>query len=145
MTDRPVREDLFENVLVPIASIEDAEATCDALQPHLQRAGGSATVLHVLEKTEGGIDQVPLEARREDAERMFETLREEYGDRIAEMEMVPGSDVPETIFERAREMDATGIVFMPREANRFVRWLTGDVALALITESPVPVLTLPHE
>ena len=47
------------------------------------------------------------------------------------------------IFEAAVDVEADSIAFVPRTGNRLVRFLTGDIAHSLITETDRPVIALP--
>ncbi|MFC6726081.1 universal stress protein, partial [Halobium palmae] len=57
---------IFDHVLLPVATEDDAEATCAALEPHLERVE-RVTAVHVIEKREGAVDKAPPEKRRSDA------------------------------------------------------------------------------
>jgi len=133
--------DLFERVLLPVADPDDAAASADALADH---EFGSVLAVHVVEKAGGGLDKASVEQREDRAEEMFAAVRERLDDpgRV-DAEVVYGTDVAETIFEAAAEFDATAIVITPRGGSRWVRLLTGDVALSLVTESDRPVVVLP--
>jgi len=137
--------DLFERVLLPVASPEDARATCRALSRHLDDTSSSDIVaVHVIEKAGGAPDKAGVEQRQEYAEKTFATLRDCLGtDRDVETEIRYGTDVAETIFGAAADHDATAIVVTPRGGSRWIRLLTGDVALDIVTESDRPVVVLP--
>lgn len=131
--------ELFERILLPVASREDAVATAHALASH---EVGEITAVHVIEKAGGGIDKASVEQREEEAVEIFRLL-EETLDRPIETDVHYGTDVAETIFEAAERIDATSIVITPRGGSRWIRLLTGDVALELITEADRPVVVLP--
>jgi len=130
--------DVFERVLLPVAGDEDAAATARAAAPHLD---GEIVAVHVVEKAGGAMDKAGVEQREEAAEEAFDVLRETFGD--VETEVRYGTDVADTIFAAADDNDVTSIVVTPRGGSRFVRLLTGDVALELVTESDRPVVVLP--
>jgi nucleotide-binding universal stress UspA family protein len=138
-------ETLFQNVLVPIASSDDADATMRALRPYLRSVDGTVTVLHVIEKAGGAPDKASMEQREEHAEEIFDTARERVVDPEVDFatEIRYGTDVAETIIETAADIGATSIVFTPRGGSHWKRLLTGDVTHSLVTNSTLPVITLP--
>ena len=135
--------DLFERVLLPVASRDDATSSARALRP---RVGDSVVAVHVVEKAGGAVDKASVEQREEEAEHIFEAVHEGLDDdTTVETEIAYGTDVAETIFDVAAEVDATSIVFTPRGGSRWVQLLTGDVALDLITGTDRPVVVLPDQ
>ena len=137
--------DLFETVVLPVASAEDARTTCAGAATHLRRTGGRAVVVHVIEKAGGAPDKASVEQREEGAEELFAAAREacDAAEITVETRLEYGTDVPETIFSVADDVDASAIAFTPRGGSRWVRLLSGDVANALINESERPVVALP--
>jgi len=133
-----------DTVVVPLASETDAERTAAALAEHLPE-GTRVVAVHVVEKAGGAPDKASVEQREERAERIFEIVRERLadGDRDVETEIYYGTDVAETVFAAAEDVDADVVVFSPREAGRLSRLLSGDTALDLITAGDRPVLVLP--
>jgi nucleotide-binding universal stress UspA family protein len=140
-----VTDSLFERVLLPVADDEDARTTCRAVRPHLEAAGGRAVAVHVIEKAGGAPDKASVEQREINAEEIFDVVRETLSGVDVGTEITYGTDVAEAIFAAAAEVDATAIVFTPRSGSRWIRLLTGDVALDLITETDRPVVVLPDE
>lgn len=135
--------DLFERVLLPVASPDDATASARALQP---RVGDSVVAVHVVEKAGGAVDKTSVEQREEEAAHIFEAIHAELDDHTTvETEITYGTDVAETIFDVADEVGATSIVFTPRGGSRWIQLLTGDVALDLITGTDRPVVVLPDQ
>jgi nucleotide-binding universal stress UspA family protein len=135
--------DIFDRVLLPVASQEDGRTTARAFDSYGADADRVVAV-HVIEKAGGAPDKASVEQREEEAERIFAIVREELGDSI-ETEIAYGTDVAETIFDVADEMEATAIAFTPRGGSRWVQLLTGDVALDLITDTDRPVVVLPDD
>ncbi|SEN05366.1 Nucleotide-binding universal stress protein, UspA family [Halorientalis persicus] len=135
--------DIFERVLLPVASTEDGRTTAQAFAPYAADSDHVVAV-NVIEKAGGAPDKASVEQREQEAEKIFAIVQEELGDGI-ETEIAYGTDVAETIFEVADEMEATAIVFTPRGGSRWVQLLTGDVALDLITETDRPVIVLPDD
>lgn len=135
---------LLEDVLVPVASEADARASCDAIRPYASDVD-RVTALHVIEKAGGAIDKAPMEKRRAEATDFLSTVETELGESIAvETEIGYGTDVVETIFDRALAIGVESVVFCPRGGSRIVRLLTGDTATGLVTDPPVPVVSLPN-
>lgn len=137
-------ESLFERVIIPVASETDAERARETILPYLADVGGAATVVHVVKRSESGVDPSPPSFQEEDAERLFELVGRGHDDIVAETRTVHGTNIAEAIFDVARETGATAIVFSPSERSLLVRLLTGDVARALVTDPDVPVLSLPR-
>ena len=133
--------ELFDRILLPVASRNDARATAAALAGH---EFDEIVAVHVIEKAGGAIDKAGVEQRELEAEEIFDDLRESL-DQPIETEIRYGTDVAETIFDAAHDVGATSIVITPRGGSRWIRLLTGDVALSLITESDLPVVVLPDD
>lgn len=138
---------LFNDVLVPVASENDARVTMRALLPYLESAGGAATLVNVVEKAGGAPDKASVQQREEHAIEIFNAAREVASDSFVKVDsdIVYGTDVAQTIIETASDRDMSAIVFTPRKGNRWLRLLTGDVALSLVTESGLPVIALPDD
>ena len=137
---------LLETVLVPIASEDDAEQTCEAILGELGDDRAAIHVVHVIEKAGGAPDKASVAQREERAERIFEIVESTLAGTatVLETEILYGTDVAATILDRARELEATSIVFTPRGASRWMRLLTGDVAQKLLTNADRPLVILPR-
>jgi nucleotide-binding universal stress UspA family protein len=134
---------LVEHVLIPVATDEDAEATCAALEPYLDGVE-RVTAVHVIEKAGGAVDKAPLAKRREDAAEILALVDARLGGTVAvDTKTAYGTDVVETLFETAADIGATAIVFRPRGGSRILRLLTGDTASRLVIDSDIPVISLP--
>ncbi len=139
---------LTSRILVPVANEEDATRTCEAIAEHLSDEADTTDVVafHVIEKAGGAPDKAPLPAREEQAERIFkivESYSQTFGYTV-ETRLVFGTDVLESILDGAVEADATSILFVPRPSGRLTRLLTGNLSSQLVSEAPVPVITLPQ-
>ena len=132
-------------ILVPVADPNDGERTAAALAPHLARSS-TVLVVNVIEKAGGAPDKASVEQREEYAREIFERARGPLEERAGSVEtaILFGTDVVETIFDAAVERDVDAVVFEPREGNRFVELLTGDVARRLVKRASVPVVALPR-
>lgn len=139
-------DSLLSHVIVPVASVADARATASAVVPRLERAGGRATVVNVIEKAGGAPDKASVEQRELEAEKMFDAIQDTFHEAGVplESEILYGTDVVEAVEEAALERDATAIVFTPRGGNRWIQLLAGDVAKRLVEDSSLPVIAL-HE
>lgn len=131
---------LFDRIVVPVADPDDAASTINALGTYLDE-DSHVVAVYVVEKAGGAPDKASVEQREDHAEETFATVRDHLPD--AETEILYGTDVPAAIFRAAADNDATAIVFSPRGGSRWIRLLTGDVALSLVTDTDRPVVVLP--
>lgn len=131
-------------VLVPVADPVDGEATGEQLTDYVG-PNGRVIVVHVIEKS-GGIDEAPAAQREEYAAEIFDAARRPLEDAgiAVETDLLSGDDIVETIFDAAADRRVDAVAFHPRESNRFVELLTGDLARALIKDASVPVVALPQ-
>jgi len=134
-------ESLLSNVLIPVASEEDAATTMRAVLPRLDPEDAKGTLLFVVEKAGGALDKASVEQQESYATDVFEAAADVVTDanRSAafDSEVAYGSDVAQAIIDAAHEIT-------PRHRSRWRELLTGDVARDLIEESHVPVITLPE-
>lgn len=139
-------EPLLERIVVPVASPEDAEATCEAIEPHLAD-DGRAIVVHVIEKAGGGIDKTSVEQREQRAEEIFGIVTDRLEETGVDIETrsLYGTDVVRTILDAATEVDASAIVVTPRTASRWLQLLTGDVTRSLVQNTDRPLLVVPKD
>ena len=139
-------ESIFQTVVTPVASPEDAETTCEAFLEHVGDDAGRVVFVYVIEKAGGAPDKASVEQREEYADEIEEVVDDYLDDAglAHEMEVRYGTDVVEAIRTTAADLDASSIVFTPRSTSRWVRLITGDTAYSLITESDVPVVSLPE-
>ncbi len=135
---------LFDRVLIPIASEDEARMARETVLPYLERSGGVAVVVHVIKYAEDGVDPSPLSMQEEDAEALFEIVERGHSELVVGTKKAYDTDVAAGIFDVAVEVDASAIVFAPKEKSRLVRLLTGDIALSLVSNPEVPVVALPQ-
>lgn len=135
-----------DTVIVPLASEDDATTTCTALSSHVT-PGGRIVLVHVIEKAGGAPDKASVEQREERAEAIFRVARDALAtpDRDVETRILYGTDVAETIFAAAADLDADVVAFSPREASRLSRFLSGDTTLDLVTSTDRPLVVLPGD
>ena len=132
--------EFLSHTAVPVANEDDAVATCDALEGVHDRIQ-LVTVVHVIEKTEGYIDKAPLEARQEQAERIFGIGEDRLADGPpVRRELRYGTDAVDAILAVVEEVDATAIGFATEPSGRLKRLLSGNDSYRLITESEQPVV-----
>jgi nucleotide-binding universal stress UspA family protein len=129
--------DITDHALVPVADEADARMTAELLTDYRV---GRVTVLHVVEKGEGVPDKTPVEQSEAIAGQAFETFRSRFPE--ADTAVTYRRNVVDAITDVAADVDATAIVFRPRDGTRIVRFLAGDLALKLITEADRPVVAL---
>lgn len=132
---------LFDRIVVPVASVEDARATARAVDPY---DTGTVVALHVIEKAGGAPDKASVEQREAIAKEIFDEMRGALGEtHDLETDLRYGTDIAETIFAAAAEDDATAIVITPRGGSRWIQLLTGDISLDLVMNTDRPVVVLP--
>lgn len=133
--------DLLERVLVPVANEDVAEETALMASDYLDR-DTEVQVLHVVQD-----EQAFAEASDEEweafAEDAFDRFRDVFGADV-ETEIRHGTDIAETIFAVAEDVDASAILFVPRGGSRWRQIMSGDVARTLVGEATQPVIALPR-
>ncbi|MFA9415807.1 universal stress protein [Natrinema sp. HArc-T2] len=139
---------LLETIVVPIASEDDADETCQAILDTIDDEDEHPTIhaVHVIEKAGGAPDKAGVEQREERAARIFDRVGAFLADESVtlETELLYGTDVAATVLDRARELDATAIVFTPRGASRWLKLLSGDVERKLLSQADRPLVVLPR-
>jgi nucleotide-binding universal stress UspA family protein len=132
------RPDLLSHVLLPVANEQDARSSARALAPY---GPARVTALHVVEKGEGVPDKTPVEQSEDLAARAFDVVRDTFPD--AETRTAYDRNVVDAIIESAAETGASAIAFRSRGGGRLVHFLSGDLALRLVTKADRPVIALP--
>ncbi|TYL37622.1 universal stress protein [Natronococcus pandeyae] len=134
-------DSIMTHMVVPIANENDATATCEALESAIDEPIERITVVHVIEKRDRYPDKAPLEARQEQAERIFRTVEDWFPDGPPlRRELRYGTNVVDEILDVAEEVDATAIGFVPQSSGRLHRLLSGRDSYRLITESEQPAV-----
>lgn len=139
--------DLLEVVAVPVASVEDAETTMDAVLGRVRDAGGSVVAVHVVEKAGGAPDKASVEQREEYAEDVFAVVEDACADAgvACETDLRFATDVVDAVFAAARDHGASAVAFTPRESNRWLDLLTGDRTRSIVKRADLPVVVFPAE
>jgi nucleotide-binding universal stress UspA family protein len=138
--------DLLDSVVVPVASLEDARATSEAVLHHIADAGGDVVVVHVVEKAGGAPDKASVEQRELAAEDAFDAFADAAADAGVDVErdLRYATDVVDGIFEAARDHDASAVAFTPRGDSRWLDLLTGGQSRALVKRAQLPVVVFPE-
>ena len=134
---------LLSNAVVPVASENDAVETAGALSEH-EADVGDVTLVYVVEKAGGAADKAGVEQREEAAREAFDAFESVLPDVPVDSRIAYDTDIVDGILRVAADVDASAVVFTPRDGGRFVRLLTGDVALRLVTDADRPVVSLPR-
>ncbi|MFC7098274.1 universal stress protein [Halobaculum marinum] len=134
---------LLARAVVPVASEKDATATASALAAHDAEVG-DVTLVYVVEKAGGAADKAGVEQREEAAREAFDAFDAVLGGAATDHRIAYHTDIVDGILGVADDVDATAVVFTPRDGGRFIRLLTGDVALRLVTDADRPVVSLPR-
>jgi nucleotide-binding universal stress UspA family protein len=139
--------DLLERVVVPVASESDAEQTMDAVLERVSEAGGAIVAVHVIEKAGGAPDKASVEQREQYATDIFAVVRDacEAAGVHCETDQRFDTDVVDSIFDAARDHDASAVVFTPRESNRWLDLLTGDRSRGIVKRAELPVVVFPRD
>lgn len=139
--------DLFERILVPLADVEDAERTARAVRPHLS-PGTTLIVTHVNQGENGG---TTVETGRDEfAETIYERFHSvlfsilDPEDLQFEWVTLQGREVSEALTDAVDIVDASLVVFTPRDVEVWNRTLAGDPGGRLIRDTEVPVMVFPH-
>jgi len=138
-TDEGTKRVLLDHVLLPVATVDDARQTADALKPYQP---AQVTAIHVVEKGEGVPDKTPVEQSEAVAAAAYEAVRTVFPD--ADDHTAYARDVVEAVFEAAEAVDASAVAYLPRGGGRLKRLLSGDRSVRLVTNARVPVIALPR-
>lgn len=130
---------ITKHILVPISSEDDGYHTARAVEPYDPER---VTMVFVVEKSGGAPDKISTTQAKELAGNSFAAFREVIPS--AEEHIAYGTNVADAIFEAANEVDATAVAFTSRGGGRFLQFLTGDIALRLVSRNDIPVISLPR-
>lgn len=133
----------FQHVLIPVSTKENAQETCEALDPYLSEVK-QITLLHVIEDSDSMIEEQSENTHREDAEEIFEYMEETLPPAIiTESRIVHSEDILPAFFDEADDVDADAIAFRPRRRGLLNRLFNGDITRRLVEEPQLPVVALP--
>lgn len=133
---------IFNRLLLPVANKENAEATCEAVQPYVEAGANEVVVLHVAKTDEDEFD----DASRAQAKETFDRFRDALSTNTVtvETELRSGSNVTAEIATVVEELDVTAIGVLPRSQNALVRLLSKETTTTLIASTNVPIIVLPQ-
>ena len=129
---------ILDHVLVPVSGVGDARGTAAALEPF---DPVNVTILYVVERADGFIDPVSTAYLEEEGKEALQEFKAVFPD--ANEHITSSAALVETIYDVAEEVDASAIAYRSRGGSRFVRLLSGDHALKLVDDPPIPVISLP--
>lgn len=136
---------LFRNTLLPVASLEDAEASAEAVLPAIGHAGGVLTAVHIVDIGNGWTRQGPTFYRQDLADDilgLIERHGRSYGMTVRK-KVLYEQDIAEAIVRVADQIDASAIVFTPRGSGRWLSFFSRNTALELVKNAPRPVVVFP--
>lgn len=130
------------NVLLPIATEEDASNTCEAVAPYLAGKDCRVFVIHVVREPKRDVDVAATETR---AERVFERATSCFKpiDIPVTGEVWYGTDVSQTILDAATEHTADAIILTPRKKSVWRRLLSENVIGQLSRAVEQPLIIVP--
>lgn len=131
--------DIMHDIVVPVADAYDAEKTVAELQYFDPE---HVTAVFVAEETDGYPNKKPHSV----SEDIAEDSRDMFLDHFPEVDfrMVQATDIVEGIIDTADDIDATAIVYRPRQQSFISRILSSSQSEKLITHSSYPVIALPE-
>lgn len=137
-----VRSFVEIDVLVPLASQDDARSTCAAVSPYLEGKDCRVRVIHVVASRRRDADSTAVE---QEAEEMFSIAEGCFGavDLPVLTEIWYGSSVTETILEAAEEYSVASIILTPREKSLWKKLRSADVLQLLSTRVDRPLIIIP--
>lgn len=141
------KNDLFDHVLLAVASDDDARQTCRTLIETLGPNLGAVTVVTVIPRYRPWADGIPSDYRLEQAYATLDaacSLLQAVGIE-AQFSIECDSNISRAIHEFAEQIDASVIAFTPRSANRLVDFLAGDITWSLVKRASRPVLVVPAD
>ena len=133
---------LFERILLPLAGPDDADRTARAIRPHIE----SETTLIVSHVTQGNAAETTVKTGQDQfAQTTYETFVSLFDRSDVQLEWVTleGREIAEALTDAVEIVNATTVVFTPREQGNQRRLLTGDPSSQLIHDASVPVMAVP--
>ena len=135
---------VFERILVPLAGPDDADRTARALRPLID----SHETLIVSHVTQGDATETIIKTGQDQfAQTTYETFVSIFdrSDVSLEWATLEGREISEALVNAVEIVNATLVVFTPREQDPQRRVLTGDPGSKLIRDASVPVMAVPDQ
>jgi nucleotide-binding universal stress UspA family protein len=134
-----------QDLVASLGPAGDAERTCAAVRPYLEDES-ELVALYVVEKRGGAPEVASTEQLEEHGRATLAVVEEAFADSPVAVETALryGTDLVETLFEAADDVDADCIAFVPRPKGRLVALLSGDPGWKLVNRTERPVLVLPR-
>ena len=135
----------FERPLLPVATVDDAAATCETIRPYVHGRTSEIVFVHVIERGNNYPAKAPLEAMEDRATEIFDRVYDAFADdpNIVRTELRYASDVIEEIFTVADDVGASTVGFTPRPGNRLSKLLSRNRSRKLVARSHRPVTVFP--
>lgn len=131
---------ITDHIVIPVSTPDDARNTARQVQKY---DFDTITVVHVIEQVKNAPDPISPELGEKRAAKAFGAFKEVIP--TVGTKQIFRADVVEGVLDFAKAEQASTIVFCPRGGSRVVQFLSGDVALRLVTEADRPVIALPQE
>lgn len=138
--------DLLRRVVLPVADVDDARRTCAVALPYIANANGEVIATYVIETNPGGVNKSSPEAMAEIADETLGIVEAESKehDVPVKTEVRYGPTIAPSILDLARTTEATSVGFIARPGSRWVKLLSGDTAISLITQNDHPIVVFPR-
>jgi len=137
-------ERLFERILLLLAGPDDADRTARALRPDVASVS-TPIVAHVIH--DNGTGTSVNTGQDQFAQATYKTFVSIFdrSDVSLEWATLKGREVSEALVDAVEIVDATLVVFTPREQDPQRRILTGNPGSKLIRDASVPVMAVPDQ
>jgi nucleotide-binding universal stress UspA family protein len=141
---------MFKAIIWSTDGSDHAERALPYVKDLAREAGGAITIVHVVERVEGGgAVGVPRRADEAEIQRRLEKLTAELSQEGLSASLIirgnVGARPAHEVVEVAREADADLIVVGSRGLSSIGGLLLGSVAHRLLHITPCPVLVVPPE
>lgn len=132
---------VFERILIPLAGPDDADCAARAIRPLVD----SQATLILSRVTQGDTAETAVTTGQDQsAQTTYETfvLLFDRSDVSLEWATLEGRQIAGALTDAVEVVDATVVVFIPREQDDQRRLLTGDPGSQLLRDASVPVMAV---